>query len=257
MSLLFWCITISAVPSKSLRCGEEYSCALQTIYEGPEKIECTGYHGCTQAESIESANGNSIYCTASYACYEANSIRYTNTTIARDIYCHGLFGCAFVPLIQNVNGKIDCTGELSCFGSKMEIHHETNCILYCDGDRSCANSLVNNANIVYIRGHMAASQATFRSLISSNYSDLNTSLSDYDNRTEQYYYFSGRDSGNGATIICEDGNTCFVFCDENACNNLSLTCHGNCSFMYVMFICQFDVLIRFIWKIVLLVVAFC
>ena len=225
----------------SVNCDYKETCIMETLYEGSSPVICGGYFGCTQA-LITSADGNDIICRGSYSCYEARMIKQNNTASNTDIWCRALFSCAFVTLIRNVNGNVACLGELSCFESTIITEHAENSILSCAADRSCAKANVTNANIVYVKGHMGASEATFQSFIaSSNNDNYNSTF------FEQYYYFYGRGSGHGARIICANGHTCFVYCQSNGCSHLSLTCDGNCSFMYVDFFHLFSLLILLIF----------
>ena len=77
--------------------------------------------------------------------------------------------------------------------------------LTCYGDSSCAESVAQCRGPHYINGNLAGQNSVF--------------LSGADGVE---YYFTGKDSGYGATIICQNGHNCTVWCSNDGCNNLRL-----------------------------------
>ena len=122
------------------------------------------------------------------------------------LYCYGLYSCAFINNISMAGGWVYCNGELSCFGSTI-IFPDSDDRLYCYGVRSCAELTLYSYASNYFNGYLSAQNATLYSMSSSS-----------------YYYFYDVSSGDGATIVCQSGHVCTVYCFSNACNNLILNC---------------------------------
>ena len=85
--------------------------------------------------------------------------------------------------------------------------------LYCRGKHSCSDSTAYISNKMYSEAYASAQNSTFYS-------------------TDEYsnYHFYGPYSGDNATIICGNDHNCFVYCYNNACNNINLICNGTCNF---------------------------
>ena len=47
--------------------------------------------------------------------------------------------------------------------------------------------------------------------------------------TDSYYYFRSVSSGKNASIICNNGDKCYIICHGNSCNGLNVSCVGNCT----------------------------
>ena len=54
---------------------------------------------------------------------------------------------------------------------------------------------------------------------------------DHDPTNSITFSFEGGQSGYNATIICGNGHYCGISCFGGSCNNLTLICDGNCTFM--------------------------
>lgn len=191
---------------KGETCYDDYSCALSTLSGQPY---CYGYHSCTEADiNIQ----NVILCYGSYSCYKATRIRQPSSS-HYNIQCYGLFSCAEVSNIYIQDGTLHCHGELSCYNSTITILEDH---LNCNGNHACKSATVYSRNNNYIYGHAAAKDAIF-----------------YSQDTSVLYHFYGRASGDDATIYCGSGATCYIYCYQDACNNLELSCYngeGTCTF---------------------------
>ena len=188
-------------------------------------VQCYGFGSCYNS-SIDSLSNttfelDSAYCSGGYSCCNT-SIEFPNA-IASDpnniLYCDGLSSCSN-STINVLLKTIYCNGESSCAQIPlMNMMHKYNYIygsysqqLNCNGFRSCDNTIfmVNNM-YTYIRGYLGAVNSTFYSIYES-----------------VYYYFYGVSSGYNSTIICYDGNKCYIECHNNACNKLNIQCIGMC-----------------------------
>ena len=198
--------------SQTISCNNASQCAGQDITSN-DTIECYGYGSCLNAVHIESNQGTinncSICCLGSYSCYNATTIQRNGTTNGQ-IWCNGLFSCAFVSDLYNEKGVVSCQGEQSCRGSKMTLDDAASINedhLQCWGDRSCMDANITTRNGTTLWGHLSGLNSVFYS----------------DNITVKYE-FGGSNSGYNSTIICGIEQTCTVFCYGNGCNTLTLLC---------------------------------
>lgn len=206
-------------------CHSAYSCQLSSIIAtSMENVECYGYYSCYQS-SINASRTGKILCYGAYSCFNSSYLYIDRDATSQDykLACHGLFSCAFVKSIYNDGGtNTNCFGELSCYQSNISAI--PNGTITCDGDRSCANATVTGAQHNYIRANFACYNAI-----------LNAYNYKYTYRSSVIkFYMDANNAGYGATIICGDGIRCLIYCNGNACNNLTLVCHdhgtNNCSF---------------------------
>eukprot|EP01084_Bolivina_argentea_P246191 412064_1 len=91
-------ITLLSSCTYSRDCNNNYECQLQVISDTGD-VYCNGYFSCFQAPSIASTSSD-VECRGSHSCYEVATI---TTQYYSNIYCFGLYSCAFV---QNINGKV-------------------------------------------------------------------------------------------------------------------------------------------------------
>ena len=191
-------------------CNDAYECqSLSITSSSGEDIECRGDHSCSYGASITviSADGD-IFCQGAYACFAASVLNEEDTTDAGDIFCSGLYSCANInDYVLIEHGDISCEGEKSCYNGKYNLTND--CDVFCYGDLSCAEST--------FYGKVYHSFWGYRS-------GMNTML--YSTGDAQYQ-FLGRDSGFGATIVCNKDDTCRVDCYDNGCQNVTLIC-DNC-----------------------------
>ena len=110
--------------------------------------------------------------------------------------------------IYNVEGDIFCGGELACIGSTIAITGGSGDWIMCYAAFSCKDSIITTFGL---RSHF---MSTVNSLI-------------YPNADNAEFYFYGVYSGYNATVICNDGYTCNIYCYNNGCNDLTLKCENN------------------------------
>ena len=88
-------------------------------------------------------------CGGSFSCYGISVMNYIyQVENWVSLICGGLYSCADVGTISclpsniGINMIIDCSGELSCFGTTFaDIENQT-----CGGDRSCFNSKITSVD---------------------------------------------------------------------------------------------------------------
>ena len=179
----------------------EYACYKQAINSSAE-LNCRGFFSCAASPLILNFQGK-IQCEGAYSCYNSQNILQTSTVSGVNVNCGGLYSCANVGNITVEAGDVNCYGELSCSSSELivSVDHVVN----CHGDHSCANSIIHGAKTVTVYGSLGASNATFYS----------------DNTNTQYNFYSSQ-SGYNATIVCNDSDTCVVYCYDDGCNNLTI-----------------------------------
>ena len=212
----------------SKTCDDAYSCFGQDVSTTNSHLYCNGYQSCAYATTVSLNDVTfNIYCNGAYSCYNATEIHnWGGNAYNNDIYCNGLYSCAFVNDIMTASGSVLCCGELSCFGSTIDITDEDdNQYVMCSGDRSCANTLIYVRKYIYLRGNLAAENAVFETSESG----------------ATFYFYGGNYAGENTTILCGNGHTCNIVCYGNACNNLNLVCKSSCTFRYVIniYICAY------------------
>lgn len=120
--LLTAVLLIVSLVSASTTCHDAYSCDGNTILEtSTGGVQCYGYHSCYQS-SITVTGLGAIWCYGSYSCYEASRLEVNYTSSDLDVYCHGLFSCAFVDRIYTYAGDVMCRAEQSCIHSNIYIY---------------------------------------------------------------------------------------------------------------------------------------
>ena len=232
IATFFFILSINIHLTTSQQCTDELECAFDSIISKDTDIECTGHQSCRSATSIRTLNeSSSIYCNGSYSCYNAYEIQ----TFENNIFCGGLFSCAFVDTLTTITtssneATINCDGELSCYGSTIMLNNPNSTIisgsnrLQCRGERSCAGTLIYGFGRITIDGYLGGKDAVFISM-PNNLNAIDSS-SEYTNMTIE---FIGTDSGSGTEIICSNNTACYIFCDGiNSCENIkNITC-DNC-----------------------------
>ena len=188
----------------SVACDGSGQCFMWTLTEnGINDITCGGFYSCGNA-SITITGSGKIECYGSYSCYSSYNMTSTNEEFG-GLECYGLYSCAKISQINITTGDVLAYGEKSLYSSNVTLNNGN---LFCDGDRSCANSFIYGSQIHYLNGYLAGQNSIFNSL----YSNVS------------YYFFGGR-SGDGATIVCQSGHTCTINCYGNGCNNLTARCN--------------------------------
>ena len=203
-----------------LDCFDTYFCALATITNQSDKINCFGYKSCFESQYIKSLH---VYCMGSYSCSNSRYI----TTNGNYIDCRGLKSCFSVDFIElaslNWVSYFRCFGEQSCTNSNIFIsgvnqHKQNN--LRCEGFLSCANTTIT------LSGPQIAT-IVFGGYLSGQNTTCKTA-----NNSGVVFYFYGRNSGYQARIICGMNHSCNVVCRTNGCNNLTLSCENSEYFNY-------------------------
>ena len=144
--------------------------------------------------------------------------------------------CASVTQINNYMGRLLCDAESACSSSTIYNYNSgyniemyslgintstSGCYVDCAGTRSCADSIIyTNGTVVVLSGHLAAQNTIFY--------DSTFNTSGFVSR----FYFYGANSGDGATIICNNSVNNIpcdieIECHSNGCNNLTLICGNN------------------------------
>ena len=207
--LIAHCIMYIQIGQAAADCFEAFECENKTLMENNNSINCYGSHSCLES----TLTAPEVDCQGSYSCYKANSI------VTANLGCSGLLSCAYVNEIDMLGDGytyVYCAAEASCMGSTMTKSSFSLFYLACVGDQSCANCNISNPRFVELSGRRSGENSTFFS------------------GGSQTWWFYGEEAGKGATIICPDGNTCRIECDNNACTGLTLQCQTNNS-------CNFDV----------------
>ena len=168
-----WLALTSVV--NGITCNEWQSCESSTLSEtGSTTIQCYGYQSCMNS-SILVTGSASIECNGAYSC--AQSIVQQDGSAY--IRCYGFHSCShsIVSSINNIYGR----GASSLVNSNVTL---TNGNLFCDGDRSCADSFIVGGEKYYMYGHLSGQNSIFQSGDSG-----------------VRYYFYGTRSGQNATIL--------------------------------------------------------
>ena len=207
-SLAFVLGLVKLTSTATIICWAGESCLSTNLTIGTGYLECLGYRSCAGTTMINSGSGV-IKCSGSYACHNAYKIERTSTTDTSAIHCHALASCANVGLIKNTNGPINCYAEQSCMNSTMVITGNNN--IFCQGDHSCANSRIFSNGNVDLTGNLGG----LNTIVLNN--DTNAT-------TRTHYFLTGFESGKNLTIICGEGNTCYVNCYGKSCHDLIYKC---------------------------------
>ena len=205
---LFFRLFSPVVDGAATHCQTARECEGLNLTNMNDSIQCSAYFSCGNAGMIET--NHAITGTGSYALHNAKSVT------ASVLYCRGLHACSGITMGQGFRSA-DCSAESSCSDSVLHFTSSSGTDeINCDGDRACANSTfyMYFAKTMSFRGHAAGYNATF--ITSSNLT--NGSAASFS------FYFTARDSGYLASIICGFNHTCTIYCESNACNNLTLTC---------------------------------
>ena len=180
-------------------CHDDASC-LGDIISTSSNVECYGYLSCSTASIVTS--DSYLYCDGSYSCFKATQLIGTSAYL----YCRALHSCAFVSLMSAY--IIYCFGEGSCHGSIALANYR----IYCYGAKSCAEAIIHVDSSVYAYGYASVQNSKM-----------------FSNATTTYYYFYAGYGADGATVTCNSGHTCYIYCRSNACDKLTLIGEGTFS----------------------------
>ena len=200
--LFVWFFVEQTRISRTVDCFVAEECAFGSSSNDP--LNCYGYRSCAQMKSLNGYNDN-FYCYGSYSCYKIESVE---TTASGTGYftCYGLFSCASCPYVDFGDTVLHCYGEKSCFDSS--IISSSDQAIYCDGGESCGSSTISATDYVYFDGFLSANKAML------------------DGGGYPYYYFRGAFAGYNATVTCNSGDICYIYCYGNGCFNLNLVSNG-------------------------------
>eukprot|EP01084_Bolivina_argentea_P151848 264996_1 len=146
LALLLITLLLSCTYSRD--CNNHYECQLQNISD-TISVVCNGYFSCFQAPSIASTSAP-VHCLGSHSCYKATTI-----TAQSNIYCRGLYSCAFVQNM-NSNSKVNvyANGGYSMYGI-MNANTAISGSLYLYGYLACYDCAHNVDGDIYASGALA------------------------------------------------------------------------------------------------------
>lgn len=181
-----------------LYCWGYNACTDSTIDN--EFTECNGYAACFGTTMDVSGD---IYCRSDQSCAMSD---VSNTG---NVYCGGYYGCAAMSTLES-SGGVQCTGEAAC---RYTVITEASDGIVCVGDEACWFTKLTNVDSVFSAGYYSS---TFIDIDTSDVDDFTMSLQGYK-------------SGYGGQILCAEGSTCYIYCDqETSCDDLVLYCYGTC-----------------------------
>lgn len=184
---------------QSISCNGEFECVDQTITSGDDNIFASGYKSISGIDTdIEVTDGGVIYIQGGFGCHE---IGYVNT----DGFIH-----------NNAANGVMSAGSLvvrgiynyCSVGATDTIITSDGSYVTCFADFTCKNSLIKASGNLKAQG--------FQSLHSAEI---------FSATNDPSIYFYGYYSGYNATITCESGDTCDIYCYGNGCYGLFLDCH--------------------------------
>ena len=192
-------------------------------------ICCRGYQSCAITESIQTNYGN-ILCLGYQSCMASNLIWTDNSNRGNDISTNNAYAYE-----TNLNANIYCLAISACGDSILESPNN----IICGSDYSCKNSVILGGNKLYCTNN-ACQNTIVRNVNYVYFIDSQTSAVVYSGgtiKTEDgrfgvsQLYFRGRHSADDVTYYCNDGDVCYIHCDETfGCNNKTtlLYCSGKC-----------------------------
>ena len=152
-----------------------------------------------------------------------------------DIICDGYQGCRDISLDVRQSGtsNVYCLGTESCLRAIIEGNINGNGIVYCGTLDSCMRATINNVETLYVSGISGASNANVNG-VSNIYvtgahgmSEATVNSGGVGNMN-LYIGSSNYFGDDGATINCERGDFCKVYCQtERSCDKYEL--NGVCS----------------------------
>ena len=178
----------------------------------------TGSSGCYEIKSIE-AKG--IYCTGSDSCTTDDYSLARLTTTYSGLFCSGYNSCSNARL--NAAGRVLCDGSHSCKNATVTGGKGVGCY----GEQSCVQTQIKDADKVSIHGWAAALESEIYgvSLVQAHgYDSMHRAYIDSDNLNEMTIEIFGQGAGNQAVVVCRNGATCNLFCQDGGCFRLSYVC---------------------------------
>ena len=192
-----------------------------------------GYPSFVDEDIINNIEFGNICCRGYRSCAVSSTLR----TNLGNILCLGRESCAFCDIIWTDDsnsvsdtdenfGDIICGSVYSCIDSMME---SSNRIL-CAAKYSCVNSVIIGAKKLICTTD-ACSDSVIRNVETIYFMDEQTDALIYTggiNTAE--IYFKGANAGASIEYYCNNGDTCFINCDEYTCDSQTtvLYCYGKC-----------------------------
>ena len=170
-------------------------------------IKCSNYLSCT-GSSINSSTD--LFCRGAYSCYQASQISVSSLSNAF-IECSGLFACGFISQLNLFGswGIIYCRAQNACYKS---IIHTNKTEVWCYGVKSCSETIIYVTDRLFGFGYLSLENSQIVS---------NATITNYD--------FYGAQCGKGATITCNYGHACYIYCAGDGCDELTLNGNGTVS----------------------------
>jgi len=256
------CIGCDITSKQSVYCNGEYSCLNATrivtnkdAQRGKASIVCKSKGSCYGAKEIkiENAYKGNIECYGPESCSNVANIASGDLTISCNgdkscknsaifsthdkgkVLCTGFQGC-YNAKIQS-QGKIYCSQQHSCYGAEIGIkfgslyyyYYYGKAVVYCDGDRSCQNSVISGGYMLYLKGYLDAEGATIigmKYIWAHGHGSLKKANIRSDGQHKMYVHLYGHETGKDATIKCESPSTCNIYCYEDGCKGLNLEGKG-------------------------------
>eukprot|EP01084_Bolivina_argentea_P274170 467249_1 len=192
--------------SEITRLSEE-QCSLQTDDKTFDVFQ-EHYQG---ADIMYVSDVGPICCRAVESC-STTKISYDDP--AASIICSAIFSCQYSIISSTNDINIECSGAHSCDTAVIKISSLAAGVgtIHCYGIYGCRLAKINKISTILCTGHASC----YLSNITSNGSDISV-------------YLNGRGAGYQATIICNEGDMCNIFCNTyNSCRQLQLYCYGQC-----------------------------
>eukprot|EP01083_Nonionella_stella_P034357 94047_1 len=141
-----------------------------------------------------------VCCRGLYSCQLISSISIQSTS-RRALICSG-YGSCLSSGIHAMNGSVICGGNAGCSGSTITSNN-----VICGGVSGCSRGNIVNDGNVYCFGYQSCRLSTITIPIGANAN----------------IYFFGRESGDKASINCDEGASCSIFCaGYNSCRSITL-----------------------------------
>ena len=165
-------------------------------------------------------NGGDIVCDGARGCGDVTlDVSQSETS---DVYCVGASSCEFAIIegsSSSSNGNSDSNGN--------------NTIVYCGAASSCLYATINNVETLYVGGSFGASHANINGVsniyVTGSYGLSSATVNSGGVGNMNLYIGSSYNtSHNGATINCQSGDFCTIYCHtERSCRDYHV--NGRCS----------------------------
>eukprot|EP01083_Nonionella_stella_P029016 79960_1 len=188
-------------------CPEALECPAANTSTSNDMLLVKAYKSLFESEMAHSVSAETIYCWGVYSCAHIPDMNSPQNVLT----CDAAFACTYTSITGYGQGLIEGFGAHSLSHSQIVADWSR---IRCIGYQSCSYS-------TFTKYQSSSTEITADAAYALSHSNIDILAGTLE------IYFRGYYAGYNATLHCNGGTICNIYCFYNGCGGLVIDCHIN------------------------------